>query len=639
MKLNLRNKFLAPTLALILVGLGATVFIATRTAQKSMRAQIESELNHVAFLTEEQVHTWIEGVDANVQSWALVPELRSISQIQTDPQSANRILKSYMDLYPYLEEIAIADDSGTAIASANPNNVGKLNIQERDYFKQTLRNGNAFSDVMTSKISGNPVFTMTSKISENGVDGVIVAVVDLAQFSEKYVDPITVGETGYAYIVDKTGLIIAHPDKNRILKTNLAKEFDFGKNLLEGERGVFNYEWEGNEKQVAYSKIDDPGWVVAAGATLDELLAPVRSMTRLILIVAFITLVVVGVITFFVARSVTNPIRVIIDELQKGSEEISSASAQVSSSSQELAEGASEQAASMEETSSSLEEITAMTRQNSTNTREIDRVMNEEVGPNFEIINERISNTKDSLEKAVGASESTAKIIKTIDDIAFQTNLLALNAAVEAARAGEAGKGFAVVAEEVRNLAQRAAEAAGQTSELIENSNQLIKQSTQYSDQLMEAMETNGRLSGVIGQLVTEVTAASDEQTEGIEQINTAIAQFDQVTQSIASNAEETAASSEELDAQAEILFSAVKRLHSVIEGNTNNGQQSKNGVRPNNLTTKVKNRAQQINWKNGNGQNYKSPEKSIENGSLHEVYSDYKNGNGDFPSLDLDDF
>jgi len=283
-----------------------------------------------------------------------------------------------------------------------------------------------------------------------------------------------------------------------------------------------------------------------------------------------IAAILLGVLfAYFIIKSITAPINRLIERLNSGAEQVTAASSQVSASSQELAEGASEQAASVEETSSSLEEMTAMTKQNTQNTKEVNSVLVNQVGPNFQKISKRIEQTKTALAQAVDASQETAKIIKTIDEIAFQTNLLALNAAVEAARAGEAGQGFAVVADEVRNLAQRAAQAASETSDLIENSNGLIRESTQYSDQLVEAMNENEILAKKITELVGEVSTASEEQSEGIDQVNLAVSQIDQVTQSMASNAEESAAASEELNAQAESMMESVFDLRKLVEGQT----------------------------------------------------------------------
>jgi methyl-accepting chemotaxis protein len=168
------------------------------------------------------------------------------------------------------------------------------------------------------------------------------------------------------------------------------------------------------------------------------------------------------------------------------------------------------------------------------------------------------------------ASEETAKIIKTIDEIAFQTNLLALNAAVEAARAGEAGAGFAVVADEVRNLAIRAAGAAKSTSQLIEG---IVKKIKNGSDLVSKTNEDFVKVATGVkkaGELVGEITVASQEQAQGIEQISKAVAEMDRVVQQNAANAEESASAAEELNAQAEQMKGVVMNLVNLVGGGGN---------------------------------------------------------------------
>jgi methyl-accepting chemotaxis protein len=180
-----------------------------------------------------------------------------------------------------------------------------------------------------------------------------------------------------------------------------------------------------------------------------------------------------------------------------------------------------------------------------------------------------------AIEDIKKSSDETAKIIKTIDEIAFQTNLLALNAAVEAARAGEAGKGFAVVAEEVRNLAQRSAEAARNTAEMIEGSVKNADNGVAISGEVATLLDEISGNNSKVNDLVGEISAASNEQAQGIDQINTAVGQMDQVTQSNAANAEESASASEELSAQAEQLSGMVDQLQTMVGGSSGNAAQS----------------------------------------------------------------
>ena len=290
------------------------------------------------------------------------------------------------------------------------------------------------------------------------------------------------------------------------------------------------------------------------------------------MIVGLAIAVIVGILlAVFITRAITKPLNRIINDMTEGAEQVGSASGQVAAASQSLAEGASEQASSLEETSSALEEMSSMTKQNADNANQASS-LSTVASTAADKGAESMKKLTQAIQEIKKSSDETAKIIKVIDEIAFQTNLLALNAAVEAARAGEAGKGFAVVAEEVRNLAMRSAEAAKNTSSLIEgsqkNSENGVRATEEFTSILGEIM-TNIKK---VNQLISEVSAASNEQAQGIEQVNTAVAQMDQVTQQVASNAEESASASEELSSQAQQLQEIVRELTVIVGGSSGSG-------------------------------------------------------------------
>ncbi|HEY9172051.1 MAG TPA: bacteriohemerythrin [Verrucomicrobiae bacterium] len=271
-------------------------------------------------------------------------------------------------------------------------------------------------------------------------------------------------------------------------------------------------------------------------------------------------------LVMLITRPITTRLGKVTDTLSQSSDQVKSSAAQVTTASQSLAEGASEQAASLEETSASLEEMASMTQRNTETAEQVKELATaaRQAGDAGAADMQAMTQAMNEIKQA---SDDVAKIVKTIDEIAFQTNLLALNAAVEAARAGEAGAGFAVVADEVRSLAQRAAAAAKETSGKITDSVAKSAHGVQISGKVAKSLAEIVLKARQVDELAASVASASREQSQGITQVNTAVSQMDKVTQGNAASAEESAAAAEELNTQAGAMKEAVAELRSLVDG------------------------------------------------------------------------
>ncbi len=476
----------------------------------------------------------------------------------TEKRVNDSLLKNSDVLGPQYEGLFIGDDKGRLFAGVTADGqipYKGITIFDTPWFTSTMENGEiSISDVHVSPITGNAIITICAPVFDKrnqfaAVFGMEMRLDAIGQMVSKT----RVGKSGYAFMVDRLGRILAHPDTNYELTHNIKTIPGMEKiavAMLAGETGVSDYRFDSSEKVAGFAPVKMNRWSVAVTQDRDEFMAVAHDIRNDNLIFGGVFMAISIFMAFFMAATISGPVKQTVTQIQGEADHIVMASREFESASHSLANGASSQTVSLENTRQSLAQMTATIHRNTNDATHADELM-QSTNAIVDTAREKMAVLTRSIEHIAAASEKTQKIVKTIDEIAFQTNLLALNAAVEAARAGEAGAGFSVVADEVRRLAKKTTESARETSTLIKETSVRIQDGATMVSQAQDTFKEVIASATQVGRLLKGISETSLTQANDVERVNLEVEQMSEVVHLNASAAEESASASELLRQQA----------------------------------------------------------------------------------------
>lgn len=567
MRLNFRNRFLIPTISIILLGMSVLTTISYITSKNYLEKSISEQIVHLCESSQKITEFWIKDLIVNIKVWSQQKGLKWAIQNSYIGEKFRSSVNSFFEssMTANFEIIGLANSKGEIVCSSDPKAIEKkVNVFDRDFYQIALKDKFFISKVIKSEKSGMPVFIISCAVEEGSEKGVLFAIIQLNHFAEKLIFPIKIGKTGFAFLCQEDGFVIVHPERSKILNDNI-KLYDYGEKMLSEQEGFISHVVNGVVQMTAYKRIPSVNWTLAISISTSELHMPLKQLGIILLLLSLSIVIAVSILIFFVAKTVITPVTRIISGLEESTQQVSVVSANIKTIGKQLAEGTLKQASSLKESSVSLEQTSSMTRQNANNAQKASIFMEKDAVPNFQLMGERVKKMEAAMKATVEAGDKTVKIVNNITSNAFQTNLLALNAAVEAAHAGEAGAGFAVVADEVRNLALNASASAKDAAQLLEDTKLKIMEAWESGKQVIEIIEKNIDIIQQVQVLINEIYTASADQAQGIEDINVSVAELGKIVQQNAESAEIAASSSEAMNKQVQKVKALIDELLSVM--------------------------------------------------------------------------
>ncbi|MFO7752444.1 MAG: methyl-accepting chemotaxis protein [Desulfobacteraceae bacterium] len=591
MKKKLTLKLLIPLALLVALGLMASATVAYLISKKALENAVTDQIVQLSDTMASKINTWMARNQIDLENWSnmdTVTKSLGSSEPEKFRDAANSRMKDYIESYQLFSGMRITNDQGMVVASSHIKNIGNVDVSEREYFQKSMNGDLYISNPLVSKTSGKPILVMSAPVKFAGdIKGIIYAVVDLGTFTEKYIDPVKVGETGYVFMINKDGKVLAYPpDKKQIMKLDMS-EFDFGRKFMNIKNGVVDYEFQGIKRIGGIKEVPLTEWTVVATAPFSEIFKAAGNVRNVLIFIGVLTtaILIVGIIllvSFFVTKplnkvviglkeiaegegDLTNRLPVttedevgnlaasfnafieklhqMITDVSQGVETLSSSSTEMTSiaenmskSSAKTSDKANTVAAASEEMTANMNSVAASMEQSSLNintvansAEEMNSTINE-IAQNAEnarkITVNAVSKTNEStqmMDELSNAAKAIGEVVETITDISEQVNLLSLNATIEAARAGEAGKGFAVVANEIKDLAKQTSDASMDIKEKIKGIQDSSKISLSSIEEISKVISDVNDMVSAIATAVEEQSSATGDIAENMSQASSGI--------------------------------------------------------------------------------------------------------------------